>query len=787
MKLLVGALVLVSTFAASHATLAQTDPLESGRQAFDAGRYQEAAELFEQAAANHPDLAEAHYWMARVYMERPLNDEGRARHVLEKALELEPENVDYLELRMALYRSESWHFLGNRIREARRLETARRLLEVDPENALAHEQLGMEAVQEFWRYRNVVVMPNLDSSEPGVVRDIGGQSPGSGDHLSEGSRFDIETLKSLGVDVINLSRRGHRAYLRAIEHFSSALESDSSLRSVYDEVMRILALKDAYEEAIPMLQEMNEVFPEDADVWRYAGLARYKLGHLAQAERAFSMALQYMTEEDRAAYTELGLFLTSEEQTLEATDPGAFRERYWASQDPRFLTPHNERHLEHYFRLTYADLLYGAPRRNLRGWQTERGQILIRYGLPETEVNVHPHEDGVFTAREAEVGGIASGIGGSSGGSGATSQRTVSVSGTQGFGAVLSTARQAFEQLNAYDIWDYGDFRFVFEDPFRSGEYRLYSPPADEVAQRVNSFLDDYVLIAKEIARETPQRFEYQPPGRLIALPYLVTAFKGKGPETDLYVQYGVPVGNVNRAAREIGIAGKTGAFLVGPERNILVQKRRSFMSMPTDQVLSFAVQNLWVDTHTLQAPPGNHELSVEFESASGQTVALQRRPITVPEFDTDALALSDIMLAYSVEETGDGTPLATNEIVRDGLSIMPAPWSVYAPEWPIYLYFEVYGLSLADQGSTDYTVEISLGPKETRTGVKRVLGGLLRRREDGVSVSYHGSGTQPDESLYQILDASQQELGLYTIRLRVRDNVTGKRTESTQDLLLER
>ena len=67
--------------------------------------------------------------------------------------------------------------------------------------------------------------------------------------------------------------------------------------------------------------------------------------------------------------------------------------------------------------------------------------------------------------------------------------------------------------MNAYNIWDYGDFRFVFEDPFRNGEYRMFSPSAEAMSQQVNSFLNDYVTITKEVIRETPQTYDYEAPG----------------------------------------------------------------------------------------------------------------------------------------------------------------------------------------------------------------------------------------------------------------------------------
>jgi len=187
-----------------------------------------------------------------------------------------------------------------------------------------------------------------------------------------------------------------------------------------------------------------------------------------------------------------------------------------------------------------------------------------------------------------------------------------------------------------------------------------------------------------------------------------------------------------------------------------------------------------------MDSAPGEHEISVEFATVSGLTVAVQRREIDVPDFENGELGLSDIMLAYSIEETEDGLPLSTNEIARGDLSIRPAPWSVYGAEWPIYLYFEVYNLGQGAGGLTDYDVEITLRPKETRQGVGRVLGNLFGGRAQGVSVSYSGSGTESNERLYQILDAAREDMGLYTLTLSVVDNATGQRATREQDLFLE-
>ena len=802
------AIGLLAVVSASSLALAQTDPLEPGRQAFREGRFSEAVKVFEQVAQSDPDNAEAHFLISRVYFETDLFNERQARRSLTRALELEPENVEFLVARLEQYRMESWNFLGDRIREARRLETARLILKIDPDNAYAHEELGTVNIRDFWRYRNAIMLPGLtygysgderQSDQPNYEQtDLGfdeileGASLGDAINFAEvnpnqvflADQFDLDALRTQGVNVLDLSGRAERAYERAIGHLTKALEVDPRRRSVYDEMMQIYALKGEYEDALITLDQMYRFFPEDPYLWLYLGLANYRLGQMEVADRAFTTAFEFMDAELEAAYHNLGLFLTREEKQIEAADTIAYRSRYWTSQDPRYLTPYNERKLEHYFRLTYADLLYGSRRLNLRGWETERGQILIRYGPPPSDVVLHPQQDGVFSARQALVGAIVNSI--TSAADTETGEMPMELEGTQSFGNVFSTARQAFEDMNAYNIWDYGDFRFVFEDPFRNGEYRMFSPSAEVMSQQVNSFLNDYVTITKEVIRETPQTYEYEAPGRQIELPFLVSAFKGEDAQTVVFVNYGIPLTTFDQSSDMVEITASAGTFLVDERKDILVERRRTIYGLPTDQVVSFAEQHLWVDSQVMNAPPGTHELSVEFETASGQTVAVQRRPITVPDFSSSDLALSDIMLAYRVEDTPDGQPLGANEVVRDNLSILPAPWSVYSTNWPIYLYFELYGLAANPEGNTDYSVEITLTPKETRRGVRRVIGGILGGREEGVSVAYRGSGTLPRESVYQILDATDQPMGLYTIKLEVIDHVTGQKAEREQDLFLE-
>ena len=161
--------------------------------------------------------------------------------------------------------------------------------------------------------------------------------------------------------------------------------------------------------------------------------------------------------------------------------------------------------------------------------------------------------------------------------------------------------------------------------------------------------------------------------------------------------------------------------------------------------------------------------------------MAVQRRAVDVPAFETGRLSLSDLLLAYRVEDVPEaGVPLG--EIARRGYAIQPAPWPSSRPNRPVYLYFEVYGLQLAGDRS-GYDVEAQLVPKDQRGRLAKVFGSVFGGGPgSGVSVEFPVAASSEDDGQYVILEAAKAlETGLYTLRLRVRDQATGKVVDSEQ------
>ncbi|MDX1420190.1 MAG: GWxTD domain-containing protein [Rubricoccaceae bacterium] len=786
------------------------DPvLQEGIQAYRDARYEDARRLFERAVQANPDDAEAHFLLARIYYDTPLRDEDLAGDHIARARALDPENLRYQVAELQQLRSEeTWNFFQEMQQQRRRLDLAQAILERDPDNGFAHEEFGVYYIRDYYYYRNAIALPGMQFASRGPTGsdeqndDLGSLAfnqqevnASTGQILDDANRtisdanvlaqlrqfydlnapgeidvtdrFNLDVIRSQGARSIDLSRRADGAYRLAVFHLTKALESDPRRRAVYDHLVRLHSLAGEWDEASGLLAQMLVYFPDDVETWLYLGLANHRLGRDDAAAVSFGEALERMGPERRAVFDDIALLLPEDEQARYEADPETVASRFWTSQEPRYLTPYNERRLEHYARLTYADLMYRSEDLGLPGWETQRGKVHVRYGVPEADVVITGSFQQVLENFAARAEGPD----------------------RDGFERpALSNPIEATE-ANRFNIWDYGDFKLVFEDPFRNGEFRLYSPPADLFALTgpASAAVDnmDYERIARETFRETPERYDYEPPGRRIGLPYLVTTFDGDDGQTDVYVHYGIPVADSFDPAESdvVDLTIQTGAFLISDARDVLVERRRTLYGLNASQVASFEDVQLWTDTQAMEAPPGTHTVSVEFETVGGGTSAVQRRDIAVPGYDGTDLALSSIMLAYLVEETDEAR--IPGHVVRDGLAIQPAPWSVFNHAQPVYLFFEVYNLGLTG-GQSDYEVEAELRPKDTSSGIARLARSIFGGGERGVSTRYPVQGDRADDAQYVILDAAEQEPGFYTLTLRIRDRISGRTVEETTDLYLE-
>ena len=173
---------------------------------------------------------------------------------------------------------------------------------------------------------------------------------------------------------------------RMFEHFRLTLASDPGHVEAAVHLLGHLADDEAWIEYMQVAQQLARAAPNDARSHLFLGLGLHKASSDRAAGSVFESAIALLPAEERLVFDDVSPLLTRRGRDvysqLDSAGRAAASTAFFVSTDPLFLSEANERELEHYSRLAWAELKYASPRMELRGWQSERGLIWVRYGKP---------------------------------------------------------------------------------------------------------------------------------------------------------------------------------------------------------------------------------------------------------------------------------------------------------------------------------------------------------------------------------------------------------------------
>jgi GWxTD domain-containing protein len=532
------------------------------------------------------------------------------------------------------------------------------------------------------------------------------------------SDIDFMTRRRYGVqDVPYVSRDGYARSERdkAIGHLRLALGDEYDSAAAFSKLSLVLTMEGDFDALQDLADQRVEDAPLDARAWMVRGMSAVAGKQEREAQRSFERALALMTEAEAELIRSTGTLLLQDH--VFAPESGDL----WESLDPRLLTDENERKLEHFARLTYSDLRFGDESSGTRGWDTDPGGVIVRYGVPLAEA-------------------------------------------------------QNTTRFDRYFVFHYGDLWFKFMDLAKAGRPTFYSPklaPVQASFDAVEDARDDFDLISREAFRQVPQRFVYDRGGTRVAFPALASAFRGRNGETDLFVAYGVPrePGSDQRVT-ETGVfilthRGRVGEYRSTGPRGFDVQGSR---------------QSLEVFGGSVPVAPGEYTISVEFEMNQGSRVGFQRIPGHARNMI--GFTVGDLVLAYLVEEGTGATQTGDFNLERGGFSLRAAPWGVFERGEPIYVYFELYGLTVGRDGKYGYELEAVLADEPPEEG-EFSLSAIFRRSEYAVSVRYSVTARGESDQQYVILDTSGAKEGTYLVALRLTDGATGATATSHRAVVI--
>lgn len=139
--------------------------------------------------------------------------------------------------------------------------------------------------------------------------------------------------------------------------------------------------------ALETCESLRRVHPEASEPLFLAGCIAFERAQWSPCRDRFQEALALLSDDERMHYTDIALLLDSEDKAkpyreASAEERVALQRLYWIEHDPDPTTEVNPRLLENIYRVFLSEARFAQATPPLRGWETERGKALIKFGRP---------------------------------------------------------------------------------------------------------------------------------------------------------------------------------------------------------------------------------------------------------------------------------------------------------------------------------------------------------------------------------------------------------------------
>jgi GWxTD domain-containing protein len=489
-------------------------------------------------------------------------------------------------------------------------------------------------------------------------------------------------------------------------------------------LLGILADGQRLEEFHEQVRRFVAAAPANPRAQLFLGMGLWRLGRGAEATRAFDRALAGLTPAERARLTDLSVILrradAQDYQGMTAAQRAEFDRIYWAAADPLKLTPENEHRLEHLARAAYADLRFSAPELHLRGWDTDRGVIYIRYGPPPV-IATFPAQSEQRSADPASIGKVTT-------------------------------------------VWYYPErnLRFVF-----------YGPPGYNTAR----FAGDFAAYVEDMRYALPVKYDNVPVNEAMdSIPVQVAGFRGPTPDapTELVFFAGLPLGRMAAGVDLLEGPIEHGLFVTDPlERDVQVERREETVRFQAESQLERR-------TFTTTLPAGHYRFRVEARQPTTRRAARGADRLEVDDFSRTSLMLSDVVMADRVAPRIEVPAGRADFLIDPNPAMRYAPGSVVHLLWETYnLQPDSLGVVWYD---TEIVLRVQ--SLQRGGVVARIAGGVLdaigttAKGDDQVSVRYEvreALGGRDRMPGWVSVDIENAPMGTYVLELIVTDRRSGQ------------
>ncbi len=552
----------------------------------------------------------------------------------------------------------------------------------------------------------------------------------SGERLSE--RF-IPGGKP--IHFMPLQNYSEKDFFKALDYYKQALRIDSTNYDLCLKIGLFCAESGKPLNGIPPLNRLDKLGKADNKVYQCLGLLYYKANNLKESFMAYQKALELMPSSEQEDFTlnSVKFILSTGNSSLNDLDRNqlaSYINQYWKLNDPLLLTDYNERLLEHYSRIAFANLSFSLPGKNIPGWKTDRGEIYLRYGEPLSRIRIRPN-----------------------------------LTGGMGPGPDRSKPNGADEIMSKTikgENWRYPDFEIRFEDPYQNGNYQ---------------FDNSQLILVEDLRKSKPSTFYLKSEGPIFDLSYNSYQFasQNKG-MTDIYLSYCINF---------LDTATTKDKFVEGCDIGLIMLDKgfNKYYSYKNTITFPDITENYSINSLKISSPPQYGNLAFEMIRKKDKGVTAYHGKYTVKDYSGEELKMSDVVLALQVETNQD----IIGSIKRNNISVLPNPDRTFNKNEQLNIYFEIYNLTRNANNTTDFEQRISIQKKEEGGVLGSLLGVVgLDKKGEKVSLTSKYQTQEKDPQMYLQLDMSKYEPGEYVLTVMIKDNINGKEVSGSTEIKWE-
>ncbi|MCZ6634054.1 MAG: GWxTD domain-containing protein [bacterium] len=652
-------------------------------------------------------------------------------------------------------------------------EAFQEAIRFDPENILYQIALGALLFRQGFWYNSEKQYLKVLETFPNVGRGCAQAAFGVG-YRALKAFLKLQDKEMLANDIF-----AEEELQKAIRYFEESIAADPSFKDAYYHLGLAYFENQSPEALILVAKQVLAFDPEDINALMFCGLGYQALEVNGLASKYYDQALMRMDPNARRLMESVAYVAPKEdrEQLALAVEQGQVEgdiswvdspdlRLFWRAYDPLFLTDYNERRLEHYGRVAYANLRFSRLWKDVTGWETDKGKTYIKFGR-----YIHRR------STSATVG-----------------------------------------QLSR-ETWYYETFRVLFVNGDGMDHWRFDGYDIGEAHTLLNAGI--YPTHGKEVFEDESQRFVDPYLDQKYSLPHQVVAFR-EADRVRVEVSYAIPLEKIDGADSRQNMHVDHGIFVfdeMWEEVYRHVDRGKHLQRVGQDTLRD----RFFLGTQTLAVDEGNYHLVVEVGDRSSKWIGTLRDSLVLV-FEDSILTVSDLLLAQDIVGKKEFPE------TRADLEIVPNPLKLYRRSESAFVYLELYGLTRNRFGQTRFQIAYQVGwPEEKEVDPRlfvpvellaergmvqmeavtdetgevpfRAVGseGIIDYRvryvfpeqqqteiqignttgdgtETAITATYEGN--RQDDMTYLQIDLMQVPEGVHQLRVRVKDLLSGKTVE---------